>query len=93
MMIFMLKFEEAFVMSDKDVFGISADNVDIDVSLPVANVKSDAERVLEFMSLPKKEREAHLREIELKRKILQDSVVIPSDSSLLRITCRGHNKK
>lgn len=80
-------------MTDKDIFGISADNVDIDVDLLVVDNKSDAECVLEFMSLSKEEREVRLREIELKRKASQDSVVIPSDTSLLRVTCRGHNRK
>ncbi len=80
-------------MPDKDIFGISADKVNIDDGLPFVDTKAHAEHARQILSMSEEEREEHMKVIEAKMQALWDNVELPSDTSLVRITCRGHNRK
>ena len=80
-------------MLDKDVFGISSDNVNIDDGLPFVDTKAHAEHARQILSMSEEERKEHMKVVEAKMQALWDNVELPSDTSLLRVTCRGHNRK
>lgn len=77
-------------MSDKDVFGISSDEVNIDDGLPFVDTKAHAEHARQILSMSEEEREEHMKVIEAKMQALWDSDVRNPDGCIIRSSCYGH---